>query len=457
MVRRILIALVGLALWLLALVGLLVAFTDTDFATLTPSERAIVLGLLLPGPCIVALVAIIRRFQARDLYEALEGLDLEARRIFVSHGLFEDADGRRHAIWQVTSPVPKDTHAFVVLRRGEPAPDYAASMIEVPSELPPELVLRVADPAAPIVLDRTAMDALAGMRGFMQLRARSTDMRLLLERPVPDLRALRSAVAVVLRLAQGESIDASTAARPLVDRKPIPTSIAGYATLLSFVSFLVLGFIAPDSEGYESYVLARARECPLVTRALGGNVRRKSLGWQPSSQSGRHQTSHLLLVGDRTEGDVTIEAFVPSRGTSWYDYPIYDATLEVGEQRIEVFSCARNARRGMRGVRALAGHVVSGTLPSGTTCTASLTSVEGPQSCRMVLRCDGRTLYGATPETGYSECWSVPFEGRDHVVFRDLPRGGPRSEPWLDYDERTGRLRLGDERGQLSLEVALDP
>jgi hypothetical protein len=193
------------------------------------------------------------------------------------------------------------------------------------------------------------------------------------------------------------------------------------------VALIGVGNLAPDDAGYEDFILARARQCPLVVEALGEPIVRRQLGWGPSTQRNRRLTSQILVAGPRGEGAIVVETYRPTRGTPVEQRPLVRVTL--GD--IEVMACARRWKEGIDGPR---------TLEAGD-CRIRVDPWKGFVECRVQISCAGTTIYGRNAGLGFADCWTVD-DGA--LVISDPDRGAPRAEPILELDERSGRVQIGD-------------
>lgn len=99
------------------------------------------------------------------------------------------------------------------------------------------------------------------------------------------------------------------------------------------------------------------------------------------------------------------------------------------------------------------GTVVSGggLFDAGTPCTVRMEPAAAhPLDCRVEVSCDGRAIYGVTPETGYVRC-----SGRRAV--RDGALSARDGDPRLELDLDSGRVLVEEQLGlgMQSVEIEL--
>jgi hypothetical protein len=450
-----------------AIVGLLWLFS-LPVAELTASELALVLGLAGAGPVAYTISSMLGVLAARDLARLLDGLGLSVVvgqaegslggvSVRAQFGSFERPDGKTPPVWFVLR-LPEGEYDALVMRRADPMPDYGAALDEAANArgLPEGLSLRLTRGArAPAWLDEPALKAVLASPDFVQLRAGPNALRILLAFPLAEPLTLRRALVAMRATGSSSAADVEPAAPPpgAVERSKKSALPFVAASVVFGVSMIVLLYLIPDNEPYDDYILERVHACPLVAEALGTPVERQHLGGETSSASNKDVTTEIALEGPLGKGLVVVEGYKRSRGSR--KVPI-DAELRVGGERIAVFACARSWRPGVKGPIQLDGKVVAsqGGSAVGSACQVDVTPVEGRVKCRATVACDGKALFGASGELGYTQCWMAEEGSISYLVARDLDPVD-RTEPWLDLDLRTGHAKLGNPLW--TIDIALEP
>lgn len=433
--------------------GVLAVVTALDVGALPPGQRWYVVAALVTMPAVVVVLALLRGFARRRLaaYVAPFGLsptDAGADG-FVEQGALVDVatssfdDGREtRPVWVVSLRAKAPVPAFVLSERAVGLPSYAAAFADVP--LPPDAAavfeLRASVPEA---IGEGLRRAMLDVPGIRQARTDARGARVIVTRPLARSDSLRRALLLARQLARlplREVPDVGSTAEGLEGKGP-PRALYGVALALHGFVVVALATAAPDREGYEPIVLARARACPLAEAALGSPIERTQLGLQSSSQVGRVKRSTVLVHGPKAEGSIAIEAYKRTRGTDPRTYPFHSMRLDAGGASIELLSCARVSRRGIDARRRLVGKLgaAAGGVPAGAACEIDVSPVGGGPECRAEVRCGGASFFGATPDTGFTPCYTVGDRGRDDLVLSDFDRGIARVEPTLELDTRTGQ------------------
>lgn len=460
--RRVVVAVVVVVVGLGLAQGILALFTDLEWSALSGTE-ALILGAALVAPLLViAAVLVVRgiRIAARHAYVADLGMRgtregaqgvLDGSVYAALMGTFETPDGERRPAWIVAATGRPALSELVIQPRSAQVPDYASAMpaVNIPG-LPHTLAAWSS--TDPVTLDPAVVADLATLPELIQVRVQKGSARVMLERPA-DPRSVRSAVKLARTLI-GRPLPSSdrepAGMTSQVFERSLPrASIAMGAALAWIVAVIVVANLAPDAEGYEDFILTRARSCNLAREALGEPIVRRQLGLQPSTQQNRNITSRLLVKGSRAAGTIVVHAYKRTRGTPSAEYPLIDALLDTSAGTIDLLSCSRHWKQGITAPVARRARVRSAAKPAnlavGVTCTVTVTTVLPPtfQECRVEIACDGKKLYGSNPNVGFTDCWTVTDRGRPEIVASDPDRGTSMPEPTLELDERLGTVQLG--------------
>jgi hypothetical protein len=476
-IRRLLKGLLVTAVVAAAVIWLLSLFS-LPVAALSVRELALVIGLASAGPLALTLASVVELVRGgRQLARLLTGLDLwiepgcatgrfGGATVRAEPAGFEAPDGSRRSVWLLRS-LPAGDFDTLVMRRGEPLPDYGAALGEAQGPRD-DVVLRVArGMMAPPWLGEPAAAALLASPDFLQLRSGARSLRVILKQPLTDPLTLRRAFVLAgAHLARAdlggasERADVEPAAFGPGDlegsRRHARGFVVGVVVLCAAMAALL--WMIPDNEPYDDYIIEQARACPLASEALGAPIARQHLGFELSGQSNREVTSEIALEGSRARGRIHVEAYQRTRGSVTVPR---SAVLEVGSERVEVLACATRWTVGAPAPLRFHGMVTradGAPVHVSAPCNVEMTPAQGAYKCRLVITCAGYRLYGANDESGYSPCWTVDHGGAEVLVARDRQSAAEAdggAEPWLDLDMRTGLALMGDQRGAWSLTIDL--
>lgn len=252
---------------------------------------------------------------------------------------------------------------------------------------------------------------------------------------------------------------------PDADR-PTPRNIGGtlaiVATLASIAMLAVYVFFSPSNAGFEPEIVALAERCEIASDALGGDVKRKMFGFQPSTTKGKESRGNkwhvtdVLVRGARTSG--TIAAVAQRIGEQWL---LLHARLDVAGAQFDLLRCGHVAPNAGRDRKLRAKVVeVTGAAPVAGGATCSIVSRAGGNdfSCRIEIRCGDVAIYGASPELGFALCGAVMQDGKSGLVADDTDLRFGHSEPLLTLDEPHGKavVEAQDRAWKVSLSVTRD-
>jgi hypothetical protein len=215
---------------------------------------------------------------------------------------------------------------------------------------------------------------------------------------------------------------------------------------------------APACFGFESPTLQAIEACPAAVEALGTPVGRSWLGLscggaETSGDSGNASWT-FPVAGPRGSGSIDVVA--TQIGGRW---TLSSAVLDTGGGTIDVLTCTTGGGGGIAAatyegtVRTTIGAAPASV---GDACRIEVTpSSGGSYPCRVVVACDGRTLYGAGT-TGYLACGldtSRALTARDDSP---TPNGG---DPMLDLRASHGEVIVHDQApaGAWAVSIAFTP
>jgi hypothetical protein len=438
--------------------GVLGLFTDLDWSALTTNERVVVAAAIGVPLIVIAAVVLLRAWLMRGRAAYFADLGFEAdvagvhRKVggwIAAHaGHFETPDGVRRPAWVVQAQArPAPGKALVIQPAGAATADYVNELAPAALALPASLAAW-SNPASADLLDEAARAELGVITELIQLRVTPLIVRVVLERATPPANVRRALVLVATL--SGIRLPATVADPPPPAGGALERHVPSYylavgAAVAYVVALIAIGTLAPDREGYEDFIMARTRACGLAREALGEPIERVQFGWQPGTKANRRQTSHMLVRGPRARGDITIHAWVRSRGTDPRAYPIIDAVMDVPGGPIEIYACSRSWKAGIAAPRTWRARERGA---AAATCTVRVAPSPKPgfQECRLEVECGTRHLYGTHDEVGFADCWTVRDRGRDDLVVSDPDRGLARPEPTVELDERTGLVHIGASR-----------
>lgn len=310
---------------------------------------------------------------------------------------------------------------------------------------------------------------------LLQVRTEGATVRVVITRPPAEAEGLRQSVLLARAIAAASS--PRLAALPF-DESGLPpvrvssgslgaganvrgSGLTGIITAVSgLLVFIGTMMLLPSCNGHEAEVLKRLDECAIAREAIGEPVKRKQLGWQPSGSMNKEQSSHVLVKGEKTEGDISIKSWKKSKSTANEDQPLLEIVLETDSgERIDLLSCSTKWTSATQRTVMYWGVVESteGAAPVQKGAACRIDNVPGDSifPCKMHVQCGGTSLYGGTPTTGYTVCSYVTEPGPPALVAKDVDRRNPNNEPTLDFDPRRGTVLVGGTRGEWKLAIDL--
>jgi hypothetical protein len=233
-------------------------------------------------------------------------------------------------------------------------------------------------------------------------------------------------------------------------------AVGGFIVLAALL-FFVIGF-TPSCQGYEDRVVEMANACPLAVKALGGRIERRTIGWSPSSSSGRGSIRTVGLSipvrGPKGDGSIDVDGleFRDERPAA-----LRSAILEVGRQRVDVRHCGAPSAARLWSPRSFSGNVTSARGPAPfavrDACTVTIAPTKTLFPCRASFTCGGKRVLDAEGD-GYIPCAHVVTGPETSALVGKTTDVDCRcNEPSVDFDERRRSVQVAARDGKWALSI----
>lgn len=308
---------------------------------------------------------------------------------------------------------------------------------------------------------RACLDVLETARTFSDANMRRDHA----QRVVPMLERMRCNKALITQigtLIDQDQMDRAVQLLGAHQQRKSPLRMGCLGVIIPLLAGLVFFFVGPILSGDRPVAMQVLNDCRAAQRALGTPIEVNRLGiplgdGAINSRSGMARRS-LPVTG--SDGWGRYHYFAEKPGDQWV---IQHGMLEMEGQHLLVVPCVGLVSQSDAEGRLQSGFQDSGPIrdvkgspPVQRDATCSVTVHRDPDypdgvpyNCRVVVTCDGKTLYGASEDTGYVFCHvrdGAPTTAVDAIGSNSAPEGDS-ADPMLRMDLPAHEVQVSDDDG----------